>query len=51
MELQKFIVRMGDSVKSLKKSNFELKRQLSETKKDLENLERRVTEQERSSRN
>ena len=36
---------MPDSVKSLKKSNGELKKQLEEAKKELKKLEQRVTDQ------
>ena len=42
---------MPDSVKSLKKSKGELKRQLEQAKKELKNLEQRVTNQECAARN
>lgn len=42
---------MPDSVKSLKKSNGELKRQLEQAQKELKKLEQRVTDQECIARN
>ncbi|PFX14471.1 hypothetical protein AWC38_SpisGene21363, partial [Stylophora pistillata] len=42
---------MPDSVKSLKKSNVEMKRKLEQAQKELKNLEQRVTKQECMVRN
>lgn len=48
-KISEFLLR--DPVKSLKKSNGVLKKQLEETKKNLKKLEQRVSEQEHSVRN